>query len=286
MIWKEKGVLQDSDMCFFSPSDIIRKYYCYMLSCGHYNCDSEYSVRRVGNRSPLFFYIVSGILKLEYQDKQYEASADDIVLINCYYPHHYYCNSNCEFLFFHFDGKEARTITNHLIEQNHSPVFHLNNATEIYKNISEPILRLCYQEQTTDTFLSALVYSTLCSIQAFNEILPSTASTSSDVITRVIDYMKSNIGQQLSLQLLSEEVNLSPYYLAHLFKKETGSSPIEYMANLKTNYAKLILRNTNMTISELAETLGYSSSSSFINAFKARRGLSPQKYREQISRKK
>lgn len=286
MIWKEKGVLQNSNMCFFNPSDIIRKYYCYMLSCGHFKCDSEYSVRRDGNRSPIFFYIISGTLSINSFNKHYEAKTDEIVIINCYYPHHYYCDGNCEFLFFHFDGKEVQTIVNHLIEQNKSPVFRLNNAAEIYEVIKEPILRLCYQEQITDLFLSSLVYSALCSVQSFNETLPVTASYSSDTITRVIEYMKANIGQQLTLKSLAEQVNLSPYYLAHLFKTETGISPIAYLNNLKINYAKLILRNTNMTISELADTLGYSSPSSFINAFKARRSLSPQKYREHINKRK
>ena len=81
---------------------------------------------------------------------------------------------------------------------------------------------------------------------------------------------------------LSRQASLSPYYFAHLFKEETGISPIEYVAMTKINYAKNILKTTENSITEIADLLGYSSDASFINAFKKRAGISPARFRREL----
>lgn len=283
MIWKETGVKEGSYMCFFNPSSMFKNYYYYMVSCGYFQCDEKYNIKNEGTRPPLFIFVISGSLELIYHSRHSIAHANEVILINCYNPQQYYCSDNCEFLFFHFDGKSAQNVTDHLIAQNGSPIFALNNAIDIYHNINEPIMKLCYQEQASDSFLSSVVYSTLCLLQSTNDTLSSTISPYSDMAAKVVDYIKSHIEQHFTLQELADYAHLSPYYFSHVFKKETGYSPLEFVSMTKINYAKLMLRTTSISISEIAESLGYSSSASFINAFKARRGISPKKYRNQIS---
>ena len=280
MIWKETGVNKGSYMCFFNPPSSFKAFYYYMVSCGYFLCNESYEVRNDGNRPPLFFYIITGELKLDYQGKHYCAGSNDIVLLNCYRPQSYYCTSDCEFLFFHFDGNTAPELADHLIDTNGGPIFHLNNASTVYERINKPVMNLCYQEQVSDAALSSLVYSTLCLIQE-NSLLSSAFRSYSDPVTKVINYIDKNINQHFTLKELSSYVNLSPYHFSRIFKKETGYSPLEYVSVTKINFAKLALRTSDIAISELAISLGYSSSSSFINAFKAQRGVSPNRYRNE-----
>lgn len=271
-------------MCFFHASDIFKKFYFYMVSCGYFLCDQHYSVKSQGNRTPIFFYIIDGQLELEYEGETYTAKANDVVLLNCHKPHHYYCKDSCEFLFFHFDGITAPDLVDHLIASHGSPVFSLKNAREIYTTINEPIMKLCYQEQDSEASLSSIVYSTLCMIPATDAntglFIPSHVELSEDTVSyKVIEYVDKHIDQNFTVQQLADFVNLSRDYFARLFKKETGYSPLEYVAIAKINYAKLMLRTTTLSITEIAEFLGYSSPASFINAFRMRRGTSPNKYR-------
>lgn len=283
MIWKETGVCKDSYMCFFSPPDTFKQHYYYMISCGYFHCNSEYHVKDKGSRPPIFLYLVDGSLELDYESHHYTARADDVVLINCYNPQQYYCTDHCEFLFFHFAGQSTPGLVDYLIHQNKGPVFTLPNASDIYKTIKDPIMRLCYQEQISDAFLSSIVYSALCMMQPNGQSASVTALPYSESTAETIHYINNHITEQLSLKELAEHVNLSPYYFAHLFKKETGYSPVNYVSITKINYAKLMLRTTTISVAEIAVSLGYSSPSSFINAFKAQRGISPQKYRQKNS---
>ena len=282
MLWKEKGVSAGSYMCFFDPPEPFRENFYYMVSCGFFHCKDGYRIQNDGSRPPLFFYIISGNLHLEYEDEHRIAEAGDIILINCYRKHCYYCDSETEFLFFHYNGKDAPKLTDHLIEQNLSPVFKLENRMDIYHNINEPIMKLCYQEFVTDDVLSSLVYSTLCMVQAgeLHTADSVAAQGSLSIAEQAVEYIKSHIHQNMTLQEIADVVGLSPYYFSRLFKKEIGYAPIEYVSMMKINYAKLMLRTTTVSIAEIAESLGYSSESSFINAFKLRRGLSPHKYRK------
>lgn len=285
MIWKETGVCKGSYMCFFDNTETFKDYYYYMVSCGYFLCDEKYNVHSKGMRPPIFFYMINGTLELDYEFGHYTAEADDIILLNCYKPQRYYCTDHCEFLFFHYDGKTAQELTDHLISVNEGPVFKLNNAHDIYTNINGPIMKLCYQEQTSEAFLSSLVYSTLCMITENRQALALSNTGQASMSSKVISYIDLHIEQNFTVQELADYVNLSPYYFSRLFKKETGHSPLEYVSIAKINYAKLMLRTTTISVTEISEFLGYSSPASFINAFKMRRGISPNKYRNQIYEK-
>ena len=120
-----------------------------------------------------------------------------------------------------------------------------------------------------------MVYSTLCLIQEQKDSLASDEPESGSTSEKVIRYINRNLQNKITLKELADYAGLSPYYFSRLFKKETGHSPLEYVALSKINYSKLMLRTSKMPISEIAETLGYSSTASYINAFNARRGLTP-----------
>ncbi len=279
MLWKEKGVLKDSNICFFHPSDALCAQYFYMRSCGSFHCEKNYSIQREGNRLPLFFYVVDGYLHLRYQGAAYCAGPDEILLVNGSVPHHYYCSEACRFLFFHYGGPLADAMTDRLISQNGGPLFRLSNAPQIFKAIHEPIVRLCYQEQLSDFDLSILVYTVLCRIQSARDSVSLAAPGHSALVLRAAEYMRQNIERPLSRREIAAALQVSPDYLSHLFSEETGCSLIEYHARLRIDHAKFILSTTDIRIAELADLLGYSSPAAFINAFKARRGISPQKYR-------
>lgn len=145
--------------------------------------------------------------------------------------------------------------------------------------MNDLVTKLYYEQPVNDIELSQIVYNCLCITQSFNEILPFASSITSATISNTIYFIRKNIEKNLTLKILSEHANMSSSYFSHLFKEKTGISPIEYVAITKINLAKTMLKITQKPISEIAETLGYSSSSSFINAFTSRVGFSPTKFR-------
>ncbi len=279
MAISEKGVLPHSQYFFFTPSESFRNYHYYALVCGHFYCTDGYRIAREGNVSPIIFYIVAGKLHVNHEGKHQTASKGEVVLINGYKPHEYYCTSNCEFLFMHFDGGHSLELIHCLHIQNDGVVLVSPNNQQVSKIINSIMAKLRLNQIPADGELSCGVYAMLCGLQVQGENLEGHPASSEIIST--MHFIKNNVGASFTLDALANRVNLSKYYFSHLFKQETGLSPMAYIADTKINLAKTILKTTSKTIEEIASYLGYSSSSSFINAFKKREGVSPHKFRQQ-----
>ena len=72
---------------------------------------------------------------------------------------------------------------------------------------------------------------------------------------------------------------LKPGILFHKFKKETGSSPKEYILNIRINAAKILLSNTGMTIRQVAACTGFQNEAYFSSYFKKKTGAAPSEWR-------
>lgn len=98
----------------------------------------------------------------------------------------------------------------------------------------------------------------------------------------ICEYMKRNVEQNLSLKELCKLFLIGKTQLCKIFHASLGQSPIEYFTELKIKYAKNLLREGELSVSEIGEHLGYGSVHNFSRAFKKNVGLSPTAYKKSI----
>ncbi|NHN28960.1 helix-turn-helix transcriptional regulator [Paenibacillus agricola] len=104
---------------------------------------------------------------------------------------------------------------------------------------------------------------------------------SNDIIQHIQQIVQQNLHEDVSLQLLSDKVNLHPKYVSWLYKNETGEGFNDYVHRLKMERAVHFLRNSRKKVYEIASNLGYQHTSYFIRVFKERFQMTPQQYRDQ-----
>ncbi len=108
---------------------------------------------------------------------------------------------------------------------------------------------------------------------------PNSAAADNYTMAWVHQYLEDNSTKDINLEALAEKVNINKYSLIRNFQKTYGVTPIEYVLQLRFNDAKMLLKNTDHPIFQIAFHLGFSSSSYFSQCFQRREGLSPSEYR-------
>lgn len=99
-------------------------------------------------------------------------------------------------------------------------------------------------------------------------------------IKAALDYININYSNPISTEELSKVANLSKYYFCRLFKEITHLSPIDYINKFRIEKALELMKNTNLSISEIAFEVGFNNVSYFIKVFKEHMGLTPLQYKK------
>lgn len=105
----------------------------------------------------------------------------------------------------------------------------------------------------------------------------------SSVVTNVKKYIRENTTKRLSLNEVAKEFNISPSYLSLLFSKYNDIGFSDYINQCKIDAAKKMLADGELKIYEIADELGFESTSYFSRVFKKVSSLSPREYLNQIS---
>ncbi len=92
-------------------------------------------------------------------------------------------------------------------------------------------------------------------------------------------YIDSNYHEDITLEKLSDLAHRNKYYMSHMFSESYGISPINYLLERRILHSKNLLRNSDNSITEIAQMTGFSSSNYFTQSFKKSTGLTPRKYR-------
>ncbi|MBQ7065394.1 MAG: helix-turn-helix domain-containing protein [Lachnospiraceae bacterium] len=102
------------------------------------------------------------------------------------------------------------------------------------------------------------------------------------LVYRIGKYVVVHVDEKLSLESVAEGVYLNPSYVSHIFKKTTGMNFTDYMAEVKVDRAKVLLRDSRMKIYDVASTVGYSDSEYFAKIFKKKTGYCPTSYQKML----
>lgn len=141
--------------------------------------------------------------------------------------------------------------------------FYFYNALPVFKN--DPVIL-----QTIRLYILQLILSL-----SKDEIPIKTVETSETVLLKqAIEEMNKCIERSLSITDLAKTLNISLSGLKRLFKKHTGTSVYKYYLTLKTRTATTMLRS-GMTVSEVANKLGFSSPAYFSATYKREAGKNP-----------
>jgi AraC-like DNA-binding protein len=98
-------------------------------------------------------------------------------------------------------------------------------------------------------------------------------------VRKILQMVES--GMTFTIRDLAIELNLTPSYLQRLFKHETGVCMGEWLSERRLQRAAQLLESSYMSVKEIAYTVGYEHSSSFIRAFERRFSQAPSRYRKQ-----
>lgn len=101
-----------------------------------------------------------------------------------------------------------------------------------------------------------------------------------DCLAEAIKYIKTHLSEDPSLEETAQHVNISASYLSKTFVNYLHTTFSTFLLNEKITCAQKLLVNSNLTMTEIANTAGFSSSSYFSDSFKRASGLSPLQFRK------
>lgn len=99
------------------------------------------------------------------------------------------------------------------------------------------------------------------------------------VLTKVFRFIEANYHDQIGLNEVAKEVNLSPAYLTDLVRRETGRSVHKWIVERRMAQARCLLLETDESVNQIAEKVGYFDTGHFIRLFRRFNGTTPQAWR-------
>ena len=111
-------------------------------------------------------------------------------------------------------------------------------------------------------------------------ILAKLAQRERNIIRDIADYIERHYHEDMTLRHISDRFYLSREYISRRFKQEFGENISDYIARIRIEKAKQLLKNPNLRIVQIAEIIGYQDEKYFSKVFKKMVGQSPNEYRK------
>jgi AraC family transcriptional regulator len=154
-------------------------------------------------------------------------------------------------------------------------VQHLANLLRHANHGGQPVSRL----RAESIAVAILVH--LCRDKGAAGLEPSSdlGPTASGRLAQVVDYIESNLNNQLSLVALARIAHMSAFHFGRYFRSSTGLTPHQYVMHRRIDRAKQLLRDPRLTIAEVAFDCGFATQAHLTAVFRKLAGSTPKAYR-------
>lgn len=254
------------------------------------NSEYETTIAKHWHSNIEIFYIITGGIDLWVNSEKYELADDNLIVVNINEIHSSKYKQKGDGVLLQIPYEFVKNYYHHIdnISFVCNSVLEINNVDKYFKlkNLLKE-LDYIYNERKDGYILKS--YSLLFDIlfelvTKFSVSRPDKEKIESkknlDRLTEIVEYIKENKKTDLSLDMVSEKVNLTPQYLSKYFKKYMGISFIKYLNSLRLESAYKDLLNTDLSITHIAIDNGFSDTKAFSKLFKNTYGVNPREYRK------
>ncbi len=257
-----------------------------VTSCGIYQVFSGTTVvteRPNGRADYQLLYVSSGKATFIFDKSEQVIEEGSIIIFKPHQAQYYYYNPKDKPIIYwiHFSGKDVDSILKHynlLSEQNIFYIGVCNNLPMVFNQIIDE-LKLReekHEEMAVFKFNELLLYT--------NRALKNISMKTQDTMTLINNsktYFDKNFNQNININNYANSNNISACWLIKKFKEVTGTSPMQYIINIRLNTAKNLLLYSKHNISEIATTVGFSNPLYFSRLFTKHFGISPSQFKKE-----
>ena len=300
----EPGVKEESVYHFIAPQLDSTENLFFPGLVGHYYLDGTYcfshntlvevkypqGVTRIGNKiyfeskgqmaveaKYTFLYVAEGTLAIISGSPPTTTvcSRSSCIVVDHDRAHTFYACSDAEMYFVLFGGNCSKELLDKILEFGNVAAI---GRPFVFQNIMNRILNETGENRVLDDIeISSLMYSLIAEVYvSASKQLKKPASKMSYYLQYIQDHYK----EPLTVESLARMANLNTAYFSEVFKQETGISPYEYLLQVSFSAAKDLLLYSSMSCAEIACEIGFCSSAHFIQSFKKRYGITPNKFRK------
>lgn len=272
-------LLPESNFHIITPDESARSFNYFVTEYGRYSAVANYFTKRDGKDAALLMFTISGEGELEWNGQNCRLIPGSAVVINCD-SYHYYRTASTEpwdFYWAHF-GSNNNGCMSTLTEQL-KPIL-LTDISTMRKYFIDLGDAGHMGGLLTWAEMSHAVSGMLLEMMRSLMHTKNTHQIRRKEIVRLAEYIRANYNRSLSIEDFMTVANLSKYHLIHLFRQQMGIPPYSYMHHCRINNAQQLLRTSDMSVSEIAQQVGYTDSVTFIRHFKKIVGVTPTQYVE------
>lgn len=265
-----------------TPAENTKKLPFYIVEAGCYYADKDYHIERDYHDSFLLLYTLQGEGLIQTAGTSLLLPAKHFFLLDCHSPHAYQtAHNNWDFLWFHINGTATHFFYDTLYS-NELDCISIDNPILVESKLNT-LLTLTEQTNLNATLtISALLHELLnnCIFSALQKEQILQKRSYEEDIECALSYIEKNFASQITIEDIIAEIPVSKYHFIRLFKRTMGVTPYHYVNIYRINYAKKLLRTTNLPISQISENCGFLDTSNFIYQFQKLTGQRPTAYRK------
>ena len=243
-------------------------------------------------------YVIEGACLIETKDESFHLKKGEFVFIDNLVEHRLNVSEPCKMINieFYFTHTNKMIVSmKHLIEQSQhlqqliemeQPYIILKHSDEIDRLLKMIIFES--DQQNRDDLVSLMIGQLLIHLARLG-VKTKEAQSQMYIVNKYVEetiqYMHYSYEKDIKVQDLADAVNVHPNYLHRIFKQVMNESIIEYLTKLRVRQAKVLLRDTNLSIIEITHKVGMNSSQYFSQVFKRYVGCTPRDYRNKAVEK-
>lgn len=272
---------EDSLRYYVTPSQKAKEMLFYIQEIGRFKAYKEYFTERQHLNSFLIVYTVAGSGRLVYGKQEMKVKQGDIFFIDCmnYQYYNTISEEDWEIYWVHINGSNTRAFYEEYSRR--GGVVCRSKSTQIPELMEQLIHLQRLKTGQTEFRTSQLLTNLLTEVVLSQDNLNFDTKDIPDYVTSLRTLFENEFNQKFTLDELAKRYAVNKYQLVKEFSKYIGSSPMDYLINVRITYAKDMLRYTNKSISEIASDVGVKNTTHFIYLFKTRTDMTPLQYRKQ-----
>lgn len=216
-------------------------------------------------------YVIDGFVHIEEESIPYTLTKNDIIILqkDVFHKGFKISSGRTSFYWIHFTADRFESI------------YAKPRVTRGYTDIApfKQLLHISSGREYPKFFCDTFTLNILCEIIMFSD----KNSGASKLVREIAEWIRINIRKRLNAGITAKKFSYNEEYLSRLFKKYYGLSLKEYINRETVNDAKDLLCHTVYSIKEISAIMGYNDPNTFINYFKYHEGISPSKFRNNLS---